>query len=490
MRQALLPLLLAALSLSACQSPSTKAERPPNIILILADDLGYGELGSYGQSKIRTPHLDRLAAEGMRLRQHYSGSPVCAPSRCTLLTGLHTGHAFIRDNDEMGHRGDVWRDPALEGQRPLPPGTQTLGHALQAAGYRTAAVGKWGLGWVGSSGEPSRQGFDLFFGYNCQRQAHNYYPTHLWKNAEKVPLGNPVFFPHQKFPEEESAADPAAYQRYQGSDYAPDHMIEEALQFIRENRDQPFFLYYPSPIPHLALQIPPSELQAYLGEFEEEPYLGDKGYLPHPAPRAAYAAMISRLDAEVGRMLALLDQLELENDTLVVFTSDNGPSWVGGVDREFFQSSGGLRGRKGQLFEGGIRVPCIVRWPGKVEAGSQSDHLSAFWDFFPTLAEVAGAETPKKLDGISMLPTWLGNPERQQQHEYLYWEYARRFQAMRMGNWKAYRPRPSADLQLYDLEADPNESHDLAAEHPERVERFTQLMETARSRSEHFPLKP
>jgi arylsulfatase A len=479
-----LPLLLAG----ACAHLDDEPARPPNIVFVLADDLGYGELGSYGQEKIRTPRLDALAEQGMRFTQHYSGSPVCAPSRCVLLTGYHTGHAFIRDNDKMSARGDVWNDPELEGQRPIPDETFTLAELLRAQGYATAAIGKWGLGWTGSSGDPNRQGFDLFYGYICQRVAHNYYPTHLWHNDRKVPLDNPPFRAHQRLPEGADPDDPASYAGYAGADYAADFMVEAALDFVRDNAERPFFLYFPTPVPHLALQVPEDSLAEYAGAFEETPYTGGRSYLPHRTPRAAYAAMITRMDRDVGRILDLIDELELRDDTIVVFSSDNGPSWVGGVDKDYFASQGGLRGRKGQLFEGGIRVPAIVRWPGRVAEGSSTDLPSAFWDWMPTLGAVAGAEVPEGLDGVSLLPTLTGRPDRQQAHDHLYWEYAKRMQAVRQGDWKAFRPKPDAPLQLYDLAADPAETTDVAAEHPEVVARLERLLTEARTESEFFPL--
>ena len=299
----------------------------PNIVFLMADDLGYGELGSYGQEKILTPSIDRLAQEGLRFTQHYSGSPVCASSRCTLLTGQHTGHAYIRDNDEMPERGDVWNDPTLEGQRPLADEVLTLAEMLQDEGYATAAIGKWGLGWTGSEGDPNAQGFDHFYGYICQRVAHNYYPTHLWRDGQREELQNEAFRAHQKFAATADASEIEAYNRYAGNDYAPDLMHADTLEWIREHQDEPFFLYRPFLIPHLALQVPDDSLVRYAGMFEDTPYLGDKGYLPHPYPRAAYAAMISRMDTQVGEILDLLDELGLAENTLVVFTSDNGPSW-------------------------------------------------------------------------------------------------------------------------------------------------------------------
>ena len=465
-------------SMSNCRQTAAK----PNIIYILADDLGYNELGCYGQKKIRTANIDRLAAEGMKFSQHYSGSPVCAPSRCTLLTGKHTGNSYIRDNDELSHRGDVWRDPELEGQRPLPAGTETIGTILQRAGYVTGAIGKWGLGGPGSSGEPNRQGFDHFYGYLCQRVAHNYYPTHLWRNGKKEELeGNPYFFPHQRFPEDGDAADPEAYSPYSGKTHATDKLAGDALNFIRENRDHPFFLYLAYNVPHVSLQVPEESLAEYEGAFPETPYLGEKGYLPHRTPRAAYAAMISQMDRHIGGMMALIKELNLDEQTLVIFTSDNGPTFNGGSDSAFFESAHPLRGLKCEVYDGGIRVPMIARWPGRIRAGSSCDHVSAFWDVLPTLAEIAGTDTPAECDGISFLPSLLGSA-RQKSHEYLYWEYHsyRGRQAVRMGDWKGVRLKVSenreAPLELYNLKTDISESRNVADENPDIVEKIDAFM--------------
>jgi arylsulfatase len=431
----------------------------------------------------------------MRFTQHYSGSPVCAPSRAVLLTGLHTGHAYIRDNDEMPERGDVWNDPSIEGQRPLPAATATLGTVLGSAGYRTGAIGKWGLGGPDDTGHPNKQGFDHWYGYLCQREAHNYYPPHLWRNEQKHVLeGNTRFKAHQRFPEGEDPLDPHAYARYAGRDYAPDLMTSEALDFIRRNRADPFFLYLPYTVPHLALQVPGDSLAEYRGIFPETPYLGDRGYLPHPTPRAAYAAMITRMDRDIGRILALLKELGLDEDTLVLFSSDNGPTFTGGADTQYFRSAGSLRGLKGQLYEGGIRVPLLARWPGRIAPGTRSDHVSAFWDVLPTLCHFAGAAVPDDCDGTSFAPTLMGRPDEQETADHLYWEFPGYGgqQAVRSGRWKAIRTglrRAESDtaIQLYDLVRDLGESEDLAGRHPEIVERFRALMLTARSESEHFP---
>lgn len=449
-------------------------KKQPNIVLILADDLGYGDLGCYGQEKIRTPNIDRLATEGMRFTQFYCGAPVCAPSRCVLLTGKHLGHAAIRDNSEV----------QPEGQLPLPSEETTLGELLQTAGYRTAAIGKWGLGPPNSSGDPNRQGFDLFFGYNCQRHAHNYYPTYLYRNAERIALDNPPFAAHQKFPADADSRDPRAFAGYQGSDYAPDLMLEEAVRFIRDHRDEPFFLYFASPIPHLALQVPESSLAEYLGRFPETPYLGDKSYLPHRAPRACLAAMISHLDRQVGRIMETLDELGLADDTLILFTSDNGPPEnVGGADTQFFNSNGSLRGFKGSVFEGGVRVPLVARWPGRIPTGSVSSHIAIFYDVLPTLMDAIERSAPSDCDGISFLPILLGE-QQPRQHEFILYEFYGYGgqQAVRMGRWKGVRQncyrKPDGPLMLFDLEADPEETTDISAAHPDVVVRMEEILRT------------
>ena len=465
-----------------------KKHPPPNIIYILADDLGYGELGCYGQKKIKTPNIDMLTEQGMKFTQHYSGSPVCAPSRCVLLTGKHTGHAYIRNNDEMPERGDVWHDPELEGNRPLLPNTKTIGTILQKRDYTTGAIGKWGLGGPANSGEPNQQGFDFWYGYLCQRMAHNYYPTHLWKNREKDHLeGNPYFFPHQKLPEDKDPFDKASYDVYKGQTYSMDSMVEEALHFIERNEKNPFFLYLPFPVPHVSIQVPEDSLKEYEGVFPETPYLGDKGYTPHPKPRAGYAAMITRMDREIGRILDLLEKLGLAENTLVMFSSDNGPTFNGGTDSAFFESAGPLRGLKTMLYEGGIRVPMIARWPGKIQPGSETDHISAFWDVLPTITDIIGCDPPGDIDGVSFLPSLLGQDKKQEKHEHLYWEYNGK-QAVRMGNWKAYRPGFEEAIELYNLEDDIGEQKDLALDHPEILAKIREILQTARTESELFPL--
>ncbi len=477
---------ILAFSLASCGRDT--ASPKPNIVLIVADDLGYGELGSYGQQRIRTPELDRLASEGMRFTRHYSGSPVCAPSRATLLTGLHTGHAVVRDNDEMAERGDVWGDTLIEGNHPLPAGTYTLGRMLQEAGYVTAAIGKWGLGGPGDSGEPNLQGFDHWFGYLCQREAHNYYPTHLWRNGQREALpGNPPFRAHQRLPAGVDPDDPASYSSYRGQTYAMDVMMEDAVAFVREHADEPFFLYLPFPVPHVALQVPDESVEEYEGRFTDVPYPGDRGYLPNRTPRATYAAMITRMDRGIGDVLRALEEEGVAGNTVVIFTSDNGPTFNGGTDSEFFESTGGLRGLKTTLYEGGIRVPLIVRWPGAVAAGHTTDHVSAFWDFMPTLAEIAGTSIPPGTDGLSMVPVLTGAPAGQPRHERLYWEY-HGGQALLSGRWKALRAQPGEALELYDLAADSNEVMDVASSHPDVVSRLSADLEASRTPSAYFPL--
>ena len=477
-------LALATVLISGC-APSSD-ERPPNIIYMLADDLGYGELGTYGQTQIRTPNLDALAMQGMRFTQHYSGSPVCAPSRGTLLTGLSTLRSQIRDNFEVGG----YPDPDELGQMPLDSSTYTIGTMLQDAGYVTGAIGKWGLGGRESVGQPRFQGFDYFFGYLDQQLAHNFYPTHLWRNGERVELDNEYFSPHQVF-EGDDPDDPEQYRQYQGNEYSLDVMADDALRFIEENQERPFFLYLPFTIPHVALQVPDSSLMEYDGAFEEEPYLGDPTYLPHYRPLSAYAAMITRMDDHIGRILEQLNALGLDENTVVMFTSDNGTTYTGGVDAEFFESTAGLRGLKGSLYEGGIRVPLIARWPGHIEPGAESEYVSAFWDMMPTFADIAGVEAPSDLDGVSMLPALLG--EEQSNDRPLYWEYHGLWdgaQAVRMGRWKGVRlgghDDANAPVELYDLDTDPFETTDVSAQHPDIVEQLRRVMQS-RTPSDYDP---
>lgn len=468
MRRRLISAALVSLFVAVLAAPVSARERGPNVIFILADDLGRAEVGAYGQEKIRTPSIDRIAAEGMKFTRFYAGSPVCAPSRCALLTGKHSGRGFVRDNREI----------QPEGQAPIPDSEVTLGEMFQARGYATAAIGKWGLGFPGSEGDPTNQGFDHFFGYNCQRLAHNYYPTYLWNDREKVALegndGGPT-----------------------GKQYSHDLMEVDALKWLRAHRDEPFFLFLPFTIPHLALQVPADSLAEYDGKLGEEvPYDGKKGYFAHPKPHAAYAAMVTRMDRTVGRVMDLLRELKLDDDTIVVFASDNGPTTdVGGADSEFFKSAGGLRGLKGSAFEGGIAVPLIVRWPGRVAAGSTSDFLGYFPDVAPTFMDLIGGSDalPAGLDGISFAPVLTGRPAERREHEFLYWEFPGYggWQAVRTGRWKGVRQgmrKGNLAIVLFDLDADPGESRDVAAGHPEVVAGIKAVMEREHVPSELFPL--
>lgn len=468
----------------------------PNIVFILADDLGYGEIGCFGQKKIKTPHLDKLAAEGMRLTQHYSGNAVCAPSRCVLMTGKHPGHAFIRDN----------RSTPPEGQYPIPANTVTLPKLLGKVGYVCGGFGKWGLGGPGSDGEPLKQGLHRFFGFNCQGVAHNHYPTHLWDNDQQVRLNNHEFSAHQPLAKNLDPRDPASYSQFKGNEFAQDRIMEQALKFVRDNRERPFFLYVPSTIPHVAIQVPDDSLREYLGQFEETPYTGNKGYLPHFTPRAAFAAMITRLDRDVGRIVAQIRELGLEENTLFVFSSDNGPldhayQGFAGTDGRFFNSAGPLRGQKGSLYEGGFRVPTIARWKGKIPAGTTRERVSGFEDWLPTLVEVAGAKdsTPKDIDGISLLPTLLG--QSQPERPFLYREFPSYGgqQIVRIGDWKGVRQNlkptgknkdnpPAMKLELYNLKDDLGETKDVAADHPDIVTQMEKLMREQHAPSAEFPL--
>jgi arylsulfatase len=465
--------------------PDARAERPPNIIYLVADDLGYAELGCYGQTRIKTPNLDRMAAEGMRFTQHYSGNAVCAPSRCCLMTGRHPGHAYVRNNGDPKFPQRVREKFGWEfaGQMPIPDSEVTVGELLRDKGYTTAAIGKWGLGHFGTTGDPNKQGFDLFYGFNSQRHAHNHYPRFLWRNGKKEPL-------------------PGNDRTLSGKTYSQDRFTEEGLALIRKSKDRPFFLYMPFAVPHVSIQVPDSSLADYKGKIPESPYQHrSSGYVQHPFPRAGYAAMITHLDRDIGRIFALLKELKLDDDTLVIFSSDNGPTHnrVGGSDSEFFRSAGPLRGLKGSLYEGGIRVPMIARWPGRIRPNVVSDHVSAFWDVLPTLAEIAGADIPKGLDGVSFAPTLFGNPAAQKKHEMLYWEFPGYGgqQAARWGDWKGVRTqmlqknnKNPLRIALYDLKSDIGERRDVAADHPKVVQRIRTIMAQQHRPSKQFPFPP
>jgi len=445
----------------------TAARKRPNIIFILADDLGYGDLGCYGQNKIKTPNIDKMAAEGMRFTDHYAGSTVCAPSRCSLMTGLHTGHCYIRGNKEVKPMG----------QWPLPPETVTVAKLMKKAGYTTALIGKWGLGGPGSTGIPNKQGFGYFYGYLCQRHAHNYYPELLFRNEERVPLkGNKIANPRPD----------GAGMAIERAQYSHDLCTKEALVFLEQNRDRPFFLY-------LAFTIPHANNEAG-NKGMEVPSLGQYADKDWPEPQKGHAAMITRMDRDIGRLFEKLKELGIDDDTLVIFTSDNGPHREGGNNPDFNDSNGPLRGIKRDLYEGGIRVPMIARWPGKVRAGSVSNHVSAFWDFLPSCCELADIKNPKGLDGISMVPTLWGQKQKQNKHEFLYWEFHAqgKKQAVRMGNWKGVRlnveKNPDGPIELYNLKEDIDEKHNVADQHPEIVAKIANYMKTAQTPSEYWPM--
>ena len=443
-------LILAAL-LGLTTSAVAQASKKPNIIFILADDLGYGDVGCYGQKKIKTPNLDKMAKQGMRFTQAYAGSTVCAPSRCVLMTGKHSGHAHIRGNALV----------------PLRPEDVTLATLLRRGGYVTALIGKWGLGEPATTGIPNKQGFEYFFGYLNQKHAHNYYPDYLWRNEEKVPLkGNVV-------------VDGVATQRAQ---YSHDLFAEEALRFVEQNKAKPFFLYLSFTTPHANNEAGKQGMEVP----SDEPYSKEDW----PQPQRNHAAMITRMDRDIGRLFDKLRELGLDENTLVFFTSDNGPHQEGGGNPFFFQSSGGLRGFKRSLHEGGVRVPMIVRWPGHVLADHVNPHVWAFWDVLPTLCDLAGAKTPDGLDGISVLPTLLQKGE-QRKHEFLYWEFHEKGsqQAVRMGDLKAVRNKLGAPLELYDLAKDVAEKTDVADQHRDVVNRIETYLKTARTDSELWPLR-
>jgi len=468
-------------------------EERPNVVFILADDLGYGELGCYGQQKIPTPNIDRLAAEGTRFTRHYSGAPVCAPARCVLLTGRHLGHAEIRGNRQASRDFPQFK----EGQRPISAELVTLAEAFRNAGYATGAMGKWGLGPVGSTGDPNDQGFDRFFGYNCQAVAHSFYPKSLWRNREQVEINAKPVPGHRKQPEGE-----VRLEDYQGERYAPYLMVDEAEKFIAEHRGGPFFLYLALIEPHVAMHPPEEAVGRFPEEWDQEAYRGQCGYLPHPRPRAGYAAMISDLDAHVGRVMRALEANGVADRTIVVFTSDNGTTHpgradthfhIGGVDADFFDSTLDLKGYKGSVHEGGLRVPMVVRYPGKVEAGAVSEVPGYFADWYPTFCEALGLERPEGLDGESLWPAITGGEVKAERRPmvWFYPEYGGQVAVM-LGDMKVLRrglktQRPG-EWEVYDVVADRGETRNLAGRHPELIERAVEILEAEVSPNPVFPM--
>ena len=456
-----LPVLFLATLITAFLATLSAAKQQPNIIYILLDDAGYGDLSCYGQKKFQTPNIDRLAREGMKFTNHYSGSTVCAPTRSVIMSGLHTGHTPSRGNREI--------QPV--GQFPIPAATFTIAEALKKAGYATGAFGKWGLGNPGSEGDPVHQGFDRFFGYNCQRNAHTYYPTWLFDNLQKIKLN--------------------------GETYAHDLIMDRAVEWIDNHHKAPFFCFLPVTIPHAAMHVPEKYAAPFrrkFSEFENKVgrYGNNKPFAKNPA--AQFAGMMTALDVGIGRVLESLEKHGIEKNTIVLLSSDNGPHKEGGHMPNYFNSNGGLRGHKRDLYEGGIRCPLLVRWPGTVKAASTTDHISAHWDLFPTFCELAGTEIPQNLDGISFLPTLLGRKQRQ--HEHLYWEFFEGGgkRAVRIGKWKAVqnqltRKGQNAPIEIYDLESDRAEINNLAAQNPELITRVRKIFKTAHTPSPLWKFK-
>jgi len=448
----------------------------PNIIYIYADDLGIGDIGAYGQEKIKTPNIDRLAREGMLFTRHYSSAPVCAPSRAALMTGKHTGHGQIRGNYELGG----FEDSNEGGQMPLQEGTFTIGKMLQKAGYVTGAVGKWGLGFHNNTGNPNAQGFDYFYGYYCQKQAHNHYPTHLWENGKWDSLRNIEVAVHHN--DVKDSTDSDAFNRFIGKDYSTTKFSEKAIAFVQKNYKKPFFLYLPFSAPHVSLQAPVEEVEAYIGQFPEKMYLGVKGYAPNRNPLSTYAAMVTYMDKQIGQLMDALKALHIDNQTIILFSSDNGATFdVGGTQTPFFNSTMNLRGRKAELYEGGIRAPMLVRWPGKIVKGSKTDLLSAQYDVLATLAEISG-QNIVQTDGISFLATLLSHPKVQEKHAYLYFEFPEKDGqiAIVVGKMKGVKSNikknKAAVWELYDLEKDPYEKNNIIAQYPEKIAEFDAIV--------------
>ena len=438
-----------------------------NVIFILCDDMGYGDLGCYGQKYTHTPNLDRMAEEGMQFMQHYAGCPVSAPSRCSIQTGLHTGHTQVRGNREV----------RPEGQMPMAAGTYTIARLMKSAGYATGIFGKWGLGLPGSESTPNKMGYDEFYGYNCQRQAHTYYPDHLWHNETKVELpGN----------------------NKERKSYSQDMIHAQAMEFIRSNKKAPFFAMLTYTIPHAELALPNDKfLKMYEGKFEEKPYINEKGYQEGKGgyntcmqPKATFSAMISRLDSYVGEIMAELKKQGIAENTMVFFSSDNGPHTEGGADPKFFQSNGPLRGVKRDVYEGGIRVPFLAWSPSNIPAGVKTQHMAAFWDLMPTLADISKTSVAGYTDGISYLPTLLGKPCEQNEHKFLYWEFHEQKgrQAVRVGNWKLIRQPINGEtrVELYDISQDIHEDRNLATMYPAKVAELVTIMDNARTETPLF----
>jgi len=463
MSNKLLGIIFLMLATFTARSQKPAVQKQPNIIFILADDLGYGDIGCYGQQKIKTPNIDALSKSGLRFTQYYSGSTVCAPARASFMTGLHTGHTPVRGNKGF--------EP--EGQEPLPESSVTFAMELTKAGYQSAANGKRGLGYITTSGAPSKKGFDWFFGYNCQSLAHNYYPDHVWDNEKRIELPENLEKP---------------------SIYSADLFQQKALDYVEGYKGgKPFFLFLPYTLPHADLTPPHDSIYQYYKElFGDKPLPqtdkrnGNKQFV-ELYPHAAFAAMVARLDKYVGEITELVKRKGLAENTIIIFTSDNGPHQEKGGDPAFFDSQGIYRGIKRDLYEGGIRVPLIVSWKGKIKSGTSTDQVAALWDFFPTFQQLAGLPVSKHIDGISLLPTLLRKP--QPKHDYLYWEFHENGgrQALRWKNWKAIKlnvstANPGA-IELYDVAKDPSEKTNLAGENKKIVEQMEAFMKEAHQKN-------
>lgn len=462
-----------------CTTSSLAAQERPNVLFILADDLGYGDLSCYGQERFETPAIDALALEGMRFTQVYAGTTVSAPSRSCLLTGMHSGHTYVR--------GNIEREP--EGQYPLPAEAHTIFHVFKEAGYKTAAFGKWGLGFVGTTGDPQAQGCDTFFGFNCQLLAHSYYPDHLWDNSQRVDLKDNVL-----------------QVQYGRGTYAPDLIHQKALEYLdNASSDEPFFLWYPTILPHAELIVPEdSIIRKFRGKYSEKAFQGTEpghpafrkgGYCTQLYPHATFASMVTRLDVYVGQLVEKLKEKGLYDNTIIIFASDNGPHKEGGADPDFFNSNSIYRGYKRDLYEGGIRVPLIVSWPGHVQAGTETDFMCAFWDMMPTFCDILSSDiqtSVEALDGISLLPVLTGQ-EGQKEHDYLYFEFQEQNgkQAVRKGVWKLICQNIRGDkpyYELYNLAADPSERHNVIARYPDIAAELKEVMKEAHVESNDFPL--
>ena len=462
-----------------CTASSLAAQERPNVLFILADDLGYGDLSCYGQERFETPAIDALALEGMRFTQAYAGTTVSAPSRSCLLTGMHSGHTYVR--------GNIEREP--EGQYPLPAEAHTIFHVFKEAGYKTAAFGKWGLGFVGTTGDPQAQGCDTFFGFNCQLLAHSYYPDHLWDNSQRVDLKDNVL-----------------QVQYGRGTYAPDLIHQKALEYLdNASSDEPFFLWYPTILPHAELIVPEdSIIRKFRGKYPEKAFQGTEpghpafrkgGYCTQLYPHATFASMVTRLDVYVGQLVEKLKEKGLYDNTIIIFASDNGPHKEGGADPDFFNSNSIYRGYKRDLYEGGIRVPLIVSWPGHVQAGTETDFMCAFWDMMPTFCDILSSDirtSVEALDGISLLPVLTGQ-KGQKEHDYLYFEFQEQNgkQAVRKGPWKLIYQNIRGDkpyYELYNLAADPSERHNVIDRFPDIAAELKEVMKEAHVESNDFPL--